>query len=314
MAAARKSAADYRLTTASDHADLFRRLNWGGIEIERAWLEYAFDPRLVVRVGQFLTPYGIWNVDHGTPTLVAVRRPYTIGNALFPERQTGIQVHGITPIGNTDLYYALTLSNGRGPIDAYLDLDDNKAIGGRIALTNFDWADISFGISGYYGSFTRLNRNLTIEDDPIFVANRTIDNQYNELSLAADFRLKIDGLLIQWEGIANSRRYTDEGRPRAPLSAEDVLLPDQWIWGTYLLFGIETPWWGIMPYLIVERTRNESTVLGLNGANAIYVGINWRAHPRVTIKGQGTFIYFYGPSEFGRSQIRSFDAQVAWAF
>src|SRR5690606_9592937 len=36
-------------TTVGDYADYSRPLRWGGIEIERAWLEYSFTPWLALR-------------------------------------------------------------------------------------------------------------------------------------------------------------------------------------------------------------------------------------------------------------------------
>lgn len=306
--------ANYQQTTAADHADLFRRFRWGAIEIERAWAEYAIDPRLVLRVGQWLTPYGIWNVDHGSPTLIAVRRPYTIGDELFPERQTGIQVHGVVALGASDLSYALTLSNGRGPFDSYLDLDDNKAVGGRIALRDYSWADLAWGVSAFYGRFTSLDREIEIRDDPIFVATRTIATQFDELSIATDLRLRVDDLLVQVEVIGNQRTYTEEGRPRVALSPNAVLVPDDWTWGAYALFAVETPWLSMTPYIIVELTQQRINPLGIDAANAIYLGLNWRVIPQLTVKVQGTYISFMGDSAFGRSRVEAFDTQVAWSF
>lgn len=76
------------VTSAGDPNDFARTVSWGGILIERAYAEYDVNNYLTIRAGHFLTPYGIWNTDHGSPTIIAAYRPYTIGEQYFPEHQT----------------------------------------------------------------------------------------------------------------------------------------------------------------------------------------------------------------------------------
>src|SRR5690242_12866943 len=92
-------------TTTADYTDYQRPTKWGGIVIERAWLEHTFHPLLTVRAGQWLTPYGIWNVDHGSPVVIPVHRPYIIDESAFPERQTGIETYGALSFGPSQLGY-----------------------------------------------------------------------------------------------------------------------------------------------------------------------------------------------------------------
>ena len=91
-----------RVSTASqDYAEAPRELNWASLEIERAWAEYGINDWLVLRAGLWLTPYGIWNVDHGSPVIIPVLRPYVIGEQVIPERQVGVQAYGSTYFGST---------------------------------------------------------------------------------------------------------------------------------------------------------------------------------------------------------------------
>ncbi|MEO8180955.1 MAG: hypothetical protein ABI895_19140 [Deltaproteobacteria bacterium] len=147
-------------TSVYDSTNFNTPLRWGGIAIQRAWLEYNLNQYLTLRGGQWLTPYGIWNVDHGSPTIIGVARPFIINQGWFPEQQTGIEAYGGFFIKDTKLGYHLTLSNGRGPIDAYRDLNHNKGVGGRFYLrSDALLGTLTLGVSGYRGS-TRIELSM----------------------------------------------------------------------------------------------------------------------------------------------------------
>src|SRR5439155_19746980 len=98
-------------TTATDVTNVNRPVQWGGIVIERAYLEYDLGDHLTIRAGRWLTPYGIWNIDHGSPVIIATSRPYIIGEQFFPEHQTGLDAFGSHHQDGFKLNYHLTASN-----------------------------------------------------------------------------------------------------------------------------------------------------------------------------------------------------------
>ena len=80
-------------------------------EIERAWIEYFYSPALTVRAGLLLTPFGIYNQQHGaTPAYIMTFLPRSIygehasptGNVddMFADRGTGFEVVGTAPVGS----------------------------------------------------------------------------------------------------------------------------------------------------------------------------------------------------------------------
>ena len=97
--------------------------------MQRLYLEWTLHRFVTVRGGQFLTPFGIWNVDHGSPVYIPVQRPYIVNSnsSYFPERQTGLELLGRWDISNrSSLGYHLTLSNGGGSVSEYRDFDRTR--------------------------------------------------------------------------------------------------------------------------------------------------------------------------------------------
>lgn len=303
----------YVSEVTTDHADLYRRISVGSIEIERAWLEYEVVPELVVRVGQWLTPYGIWNVDHGSPTVIAVYRPYTIGEQLFPERQAGFQIWGRRSFDYFDLSYHVTLSNGRGPFDAYLDLDDNKALGGRVVLHRPGALDLQIGLSAYYGRYTNLEPNFALDPQRGFFSSPEITEQYDEFGLAADLRLRFAGVLVQAEFVSNQRRYTEEGR-RTVYFHDDRLIPDHRFWGGYFVIAYDLGFLGLRPFVLLERNGHPINVVQLQKAVSLTGGLNVRMHPRVVLKAQATLHIFDVDIVDISPRLLGLDFQAAWAF
>src|SRR5262249_33291456 len=141
----------YVSTLVLDASNLNRPAYWGSTVIERAYIEYDVTDYLTIRAGHWLTPYGIWNTDHGSPVVINVLPPYIIGELFFPEHQTGLDLFGHLNAGRFQVEYHLTASNGRGAAEAQIDLDNELAYGARLALDT-PWG-LKIGASYYRGKY-----------------------------------------------------------------------------------------------------------------------------------------------------------------
>lgn len=291
--------------TVADYTDIGRPTEVGGIGIERAWLDYSAHPLLNIKLGHFLTPYGIWNVDHGSPVIISVRRPYVVGESMLPESQTGVQIHGSQVTGNIEYGYRLTLSNGRGPLDKYQDLDSNKALGGRLYLRALgDFGELQVGASGYAGKYTDSGEEFRAKPDGSFEIIYPITSQYNEASLAGDVKYTNGGFLIQGEVINRDVAYVE---PR-PANLFGGSAADFRSFGAYGITGYRFEYLGIMPFFGGEYYNSGNG--GLGKSRALWTGINMRPTPRVVLKAAFTHAKTDGPFE----AFNSLDLQAAWSF
>jgi len=304
-------------TSTNDYTDVGRPVKWGGVIIERAWLEHSFLPALTVRVGAFLTPYGIWNVDHGSPVIIGVRKPYIIGEGLFPEHQTGVEIYGTWNVGPSQIGYHLTLSNGRGPIDTYQDLDGNKAIGGRLFVKHDDpsWGTLTVGASGYKGTYTDSHDVSSLTPAGGLHVTHQVTAQYKELGLAADVKWELGGLLVQSELVMNDTAYPDGLQPPviSITGGAPGFAPDHRRLGIYGLTGYRLPFLGIMPFFGGER-YDAGPGSGTPASSAIWGGLNVRPTARVVLKAQYTHAWlnkWEGPS---LGTYDGIDLQAAWSF
>ena len=301
----------------SDYLDAQRNRQIGGVILEQVWLQYAAHPLLTVRAGQWLSPYGVWVTDHGSPVIIGVRRPIIIGSELIPEHQVGLLLKGGSLLaGPLEWSYALGLSNGRSTLVAYEDLDGNKALTGRVALLLSALGELQVGASAYYGRHTEASEQATVGPDGV-ESEEAISLQMDELVYAADLRWVYEGLHLQGEIMSYERRFTEAGRPPDPTGG---LTADRRKWGGYVLLGYRLPWFPLMPYGKAEYAPdNTAEVYGIPDQVVIWTGgLNYRPIPYVVLKGEFTHGYFTesegdttGLTEHGLSML---EFQLAWAF
>ena len=311
-------------TAYPDYTDYNRPVEVGGVVIERVWVEYAAHPLLTARFGQWLTPYGIWNVDHGSPTIIGTTRPYIIGSEMLPQRQTGINLYGSYGIDSTQIGYNLTLSNGRGPVDAYKDFDKNKAVGWRLwAQQDTSFGSFVLGTSGYKGTFTDRTQNTTVAfgapGEDVALGNEfVLNSEYDELSLAADLKWTWQGAVVQGEVILHDVGYMSDTRPAADDTMDGGPLgwkPDLRTWGAYGIAGYRFDFLGIMPYFGGEYSY-QGRVSAVPAAVGLWGGVNVRPTARVVLKLQGTYA-FYPQDWIGletADPLKMLVSQIAWSF
>jgi len=302
-------------TTVLDYAGFEQPIHWGAIRIERVWVEHEFSTLFKLQVGAFLTPYGIWNVDHGSPAIVGIRAPLAVVSELFPAHQTGLQLYGNTFFDPFEVGYHVTLSNGRGPVE-YQDFDDDKALGGRLYLKTDAVGSLTVGASAYRGGYYDRSAKYVVQQNGSVDQEYTTKSKYREFSFGTDIKWLWKRLLVQGEFIMNEASFEDGGRPRVDaLKPPQGFQPDYRRWGAYGLIGYRTHILQTMPYAIVQYVYapNDPVMPPVLGGQ---LGLNIRPTPAVVLKLELSLTHFSGPGStgLGNFPLRFLATQVAWAF
>jgi hypothetical protein len=278
------SGAEYVLgrkdTEATDWVDNYY-FDWGGISIQRLWIEYKYNDKFGVRVGNFLTPYGIWNVDHASTVVIPAHRPFIITSQILPESQTGLYFFGrFFPSDSTSIDYALTLSNGRGPTAKLYDLDENKGVGLNLSFNYDGPLDINMGTYMFLDEYTSSQIVLTTATTDY--RTETVESYLNA-AIALHLKIEWQDVTIQGEFVRSLVKYKDGGRP---LSFGALYLTDHVDWASYGLIAYRLPFDAITlrPYFVYEYQKPFE---GLNTATVGHNftgGLNWQITPMVTWK------------------------------
>lgn len=302
-----------RETTVWDFATV-QEFRQGGLTIERVHLNYEPVDWFNILAGRYITPYGIWNVDHGSPVILTVRTPYMFTRAMVPNAQTGVQVYGrFYPRYDLFFDYAITLSNGRGPMSEVMDLDENKALGLRLALSyEGDDVFVAAGTYGYMGEYTDSNiethlEMINNEDGQLVLdesAEQPISTRANnrwgfyEYAVSADLKMNFWGVGLQGEFMLHYVDITHPDTRRletnlfAGAPADMPLYTPSFVgYDVYGLLSWELPldkWISpvtITPYAMYEWSTSDDTTPFTN-FHFILAGLNVRPSPYVTLKGE----------------------------
>lgn len=293
----------------------------GGLFIERVHLTWQPKDWFGVTAGRFITPFGIWNIDHGSPVLLGSYAPYIMLNELVQLRQTGLMVHGrFVPRETWFLDYALTLSNGRGPTEQVYDLDDNKAVGLRLRST-FERGEVRFalGAYGYYGQTTdEITTYTSLEPLTVEVVTQ---ERYTEITGSLDLLLELFGVRVQAEYARSLIRYRTRPPRRMPMSGIPItgqLQPDYTAWVGYVLLAWTLPLDALLgemkltPFVMVERSEPEDVSDEFN-LWSVHGGLNFKPNSAVVLKLEFGYVGFT-ESEMFTNPAWMVGSQVAVAF
>lgn len=292
---------------------------WGGVGIERAHVDWTPSERLGLRVGVFLTPFGVWNVDHGTPVLIAARPPLAVLSAPFPTQQLGVQVFGALPLGWHSVEYALYVTNGRSPVELQGDLDADKALGARLSLSRRErTTNWELGAAAWRGTLSDTERSLELT--PLrFDRRQTISA--DQTALGIDLRGEWARWQVYLEGFYGLTVFEDGKRTRQPLLGGTQ--PDSETFGGYLLGAYRLP---LEPIDLRPFAAIDIVDVGGGGGGGTGVfgrllsgqgGLNWRPTPHTVLKGSYTRLWDITgrePLGFALGDAHYFDLQLAVAF
>jgi hypothetical protein len=272
---------DNRVTDTSSPSGR-EAITWGGVVLERSQIEWAHADWLTITVGYFLTPWGIWNVDHGTPTLISLMMPSYLVQGAIPKQQTGVQASGSFDFAPWSLGYRLFVSNGRTATQ--FDFTDDKAGGVRLFAQRMGATRLQIGASSFEG--TSQDQQRTLVFDAAGVPSITVAEKFSvkEGSVGLDFSLDWKGLRLRLEGVERRVRYRDGQHDRVA-TIPGALVPNRREYYGYVLAAYRLG--PVEPYVYLEAGDSgvRSNYLPDKGW-ARSVGVNVHLSPATQLKIQ----------------------------
>ena len=288
-------------------------VSWGSILLERAVLDWTRYALLSVRAGLFLTPFGIYNVDHGTPTLIPITLPIYISQGWIPERQLGLQLFGSQPVDRWELGYNVTVSNGR--TDGVLDAGDSKAYGGRLYAKRQGELGLILGASALYQPYRRNREQFGMDGSGGITYTNSRVAERSMLTLGNDIAVDYHGLRVRNEVVFFQTEYTP-GKRDAPAQARGGLAPDsrQYTWSLIVAYR----YWQLEPYFRSEYFYCSPSTATMTQNWTPGIGLNVYLRPTVIVKLNWANARFYQDNDpqhqAARQNFHTFAGVLTWAF
>ena len=312
-----------------------------GLNIERAYVDLNISDPFHLRFGKFITPAGVWNVDHGSPVVLTVRQPFqTTITPIFPESQTGVMGFGSMPMGDHDLIYSGYISGGG------IDGAETRFAGAQNGAALDDFADLAYGGhvgvkldllksvalgASYYNGACRRKYDVTEVTKAVEEAatDRLADadvvdvytQKEREYAVGGDAKIEVSKLLLQGE--VNFRHRDNELADgsseligwygllawRQPINDDLALTP----YGMYESIGSSVDGAG---------ASGAFNYAGLDGFSAIVLGLNATLFSNLHIKTEYTRLHYTYDDKYwvidgvdeGDMDVSAWSTQVSVAF
>ncbi len=158
----------------------------GAILIETMYVDAEINDYLNLRIGRYLDPACIWNVDHYVPFVTTQDRPQHI-RKIFPKWLDGGQLFGSRPVGANHLAeYKLYVGNGSGD-DGKTDNNENKTVGASVNLKFLSLYDLDVGVSYLTGKdSTHVETDAIGFDAKFRIKDFSFQTEYGRADRKAD--------------------------------------------------------------------------------------------------------------------------------
>jgi hypothetical protein len=301
----------------------------GTTRIVRAQASYQPRDWFGITAGKFVTPYGIWNVEHAPTVVLPAHVPYLQVRQMMPLEQLGLQAFGRVFFGSsTYLDYAVTLSNGRANIvnTDIGDLDKNKALGLGLGLS-YDSAGLLLKAGGYlyYGKLSDSEPRVTVNESGGFESAKMVQlSSYHELIAAFHVLTEYKGLRFQGELLTTRGTVIKPQQASVmdlALAAQDPT-PGRYYqasWnglGAYLLLAYTLPIAliepiRIIPYAVYEYNKTRDTQPYFN---VQYVAGGLTVRPQADLALKLEYVRFFLDKEIYKGDMSMYAAQIAVSF
>lgn len=131
----------------------------GQLFVEAVNIDYIASPAVILRMGRFYTPSGIWSINHYSPYVPTQERPTGV-HQLYPHVVDGIDVIGTAGAGNNFVNYHVYVGNNTA--------DSISRYGLRLALTLPDWSALEIGLNAYHDTWDDETDQTTLGGHLLF--------------------------------------------------------------------------------------------------------------------------------------------------